>query len=237
MSTATQTLQPARPAVATACLGAVVVASILEVTANNGWPLPLPSAWSLLTVLIGARFGGVAGGMWSGAVMLAYATHTSGFTTGHTSASMLWGQGSERIVAFGLAALVLVALVQNQQLLRVAGLGARLIHPSRRYGWGMSGHEKFADASTTADLERVIAVLCAVSRRSANELNDHLAVILRHCELQREDSMGADSHASHAAIAAAAERCCAATATLLAYAADGGNHERRFCGGYWKFLR
>jgi hypothetical protein len=227
VSTATQTLQPARPAVATACLGAVVVASVFEVTANNGWPLPLPSAWSLLTVLIGARFGGVAGGMWSGAVMLAYAMHTSGFTTGHTTANMLWGQGSERILAFGLAALVLVALVHNQQLLSVAGLGARLLHPSRRYPWGMSGQEKFVDATATADLERVIAVLCAVSRRSATDLNAQLAVILGDCELPREESTAADWRASHAAIAAAAERCYAATATLLACAADCSGNDRK----------
>jgi hypothetical protein len=140
---------------------------------------------------------------------------------------MLWGQGSERILAFGLAALVLVALVHNQQLLSVAGLGARLLHPSRRYPWGMSGQEKFVDATATADLERVIAVLCAVSRRSATDLNAQLAVILGDCELPREESTAADWRASHAAIAAAAERCYAATATLLACAADCSGNDRK----------
>jgi hypothetical protein len=224
MATATQTLQPEGPALAAVCIGAVLVASILEASANGGWPLPLPTAWCLLAVLVGARFGGVAGGMWSAIVMLAYAMHTSGFTTGHTAASLLWGQGSERIVAFGLAALVLVALVHNQRLLSLPPIKVPVVRSSRRRPelGRTAARETNLDASASADLERDLAVLCGVSRRSAFALNEQLALILRHCE-RPGDGGRMDWRDSQAVIAAAAERGYAATATLLACAADCGD--------------
>jgi hypothetical protein len=229
MATATQTLQPEGPALAAVCIGAVLVASVLEASANNGWPLPLPTAWCLLMVLVGARFGGLAGGMWSAIVMLTYAVHTSGFTTGHTSASLLWGQGSQRIVAFGLAALVLVALVHNQRLLSLPAIKPRVVRSSRRRlePGGTAARETNMDASASADLERDLAVLCSVSRRTATVLNEQLALILRRCEQVADVSSRVDWRESHAEIAAAAERCSAATLTLLACTADCSDSERK----------
>jgi hypothetical protein len=226
MSTATRTIQPESPAVAVACIMAVVVAAVLEVTANTGWPLPLPSAWCLIAVLVGARFGGLAGGMWSASVMLAYAVHTSGFTTGHTSASMLWGQSVERIVAFGFAAVLLVGLVHTQQR---SALTAQAIDFSQRRQVRRRERARWdpEDAVRSAELERALAVMCSVSRRSANDLNNHLSVILGHCELQRESPSIAGWQESRAAMAAAAERCRTATATLLQCATDCGCAERK----------
>jgi hypothetical protein len=226
VSTATQTIHTESPAVAVACIMTVVVAAVIEVTANSGWPLPLPSAWCLIAVLVGARFGGLPGGMWSASVMLAYAVHTSGFTTGHTSASMLWGQSGERIVAFGFAAVLLVGLVHTQ--LGSALTAQAIEHLQRRQErrrddalWGPK------DVKSSAELERAFAVMCSVSRRSANDLNNHLAVILGRCELQLEAPSIATCRESHAAIAAAAARCHTATAALLQCAMECGGGERK----------
>ena len=119
MSTLTQSLTHV-PRVATACTIALVTIAGFEGAAHSGWPVPMPSAWALLALLLASRFGGIAGGMSAAALLLAYSVHTSGFTTGHASEAVLWGQSSARILAFGLAALLLVALAQTGWRIRMS---------------------------------------------------------------------------------------------------------------------
>jgi hypothetical protein len=215
MSILTQRLSTHAPGVPTACAIAVVTMAVSEGAAHSGWPVPMPSAWALLALLIASRFGGIAGGMWAAALLLAYSVHTSGFTTGHASEAVLWGQSSARILAFGLAAPMLVALAQTGWLIPAV---APQVLASGRWDEGSISRGRIdagAARPPRPDVDKALAALCAVTRRSANELQDQLTVILGLCELRAAGAREAWSpEDSPDVIASAVERCYDITRTL-----------------------
>jgi len=180
----------------------------------------MPSAWALLALLLASRFGGMAGGMSAAALFLAYSVHTSGFTTGHASEAVLWGQSSTRILAFGLAALLLVLAQTGWGTPAVAPHVLAPGRPDQGF-FSPEGIDARLASSSRPDVDKALAAMCAVSRRSADDLNNQLTVILGLCG-RRVAGAGEpwSPDDSPAAIASAVARCHGITRTLVDVCGD-----------------
>jgi PAS domain S-box-containing protein len=109
-----------RQRVARACLLVLAVIATLLAAAKAGWSPPLPSAWILLAIAMATRVAGVPGGIAAIALSVAFAMHTQGFTIDHSSEVSLWGAPRQRVLAFGIAAAIVVKLVLRWQVSRAA---------------------------------------------------------------------------------------------------------------------
>jgi hypothetical protein len=168
----------------------------LEVSVHLGWPAPLPSAWSLLAITVVACTRGIPAGFWAAGIGLGYAAYTVGFTLGPLPELEVWGQAGARVVSFGLVALALVVLVGSERPRAVAC-------------------QERAPAPTKAgDLE----ALQRLVGRSANDLNNMLAVILASCELADRTRDPGRDESPLTAIVSAVDDCARVTDRLLAAA-------------------
>jgi hypothetical protein len=173
----------------------------LEASVHLGWPAPLPSAWSLLAITAVAYTRGLPAGVWAAVIGLGYAAYTVGFTLGPLPELSVWGQAGARVVSFGLVALTLVVLVGGAPL-----RAAPAARPDRP--------ERTPAPATAGDLE----ALQQLVGRSANDLNNMLAVILASCELaDRARAVGRDE-SPLTAIVSAVDDCARVTERLLAAA-------------------
>lgn len=225
MSSAVQVLDTERYGVAAACAAAIAALVILESTTQAGWSFPLPSAWSLVVIVIASRVGGLAGGMWAAMMTLGYAAYTDGFTTGHASGLAVWGRASDRVLAFGLAALILVMLVHRWRPSGSHAAGLTLEAHSVSHhdaewssvpAWELAEDDGHRLLENIGGSERALASLCVVTRGSAHDLNNLLMAILGQCELHAAKASGTDSRdAALSAIAQAAERGSELTRALI----------------------
>jgi PAS domain S-box-containing protein len=118
-----------------ACALMLVLIGTLLASAAAGWSPPLPSVWTLLAVAAATRLAGAPGGTVAAAMAVALALHAEGFTTSHAPDVSVWGAPRQRVVAFALAAAIVVVLVH-----RWAASGARLV--SAADVWERSGGDE-----------------------------------------------------------------------------------------------
>jgi hypothetical protein len=182
-------------AIGTGC-GAIVVIA-LEGAARAGWPPPLPTAWSLVSLAAIARLAGVVAGNWAGVVLAGYVMYTGGFTLGHASDLVVWGKPASRVAVFVGAALLTTTIA----------------------GWGEKGSARDplrgeAEGPIQTSLEAQERARCATAR-TVNDLNNVLFVIRGCCELAQSNVPGERDDADWAMVLDAVDRCGKLTQSLL----------------------
>jgi hypothetical protein len=172
------------------CAIGVAMVLILESTSQLGLHVPMPSAWSLVSVVIAARFGGRSGGLAASALAVGYAIYTDGFTPGPAGVLTTHAPPTGRTLAFTFLAPTLAMLVGSAVTFSSA-LPASRPCPQPAEGQGLC----------------MGLTLALVTRRVSNDLNNQFMVILGLCELELARRGHSEGEAvAFADIARAAER-------------------------------